>query len=61
MGDGADNGGEEGEATTVLNSEDSRQWEQGREAEIVQQPQYGVTGEEFENVWDGESSGTVRP
>lgn len=42
------------------NSEESRQWEQAREADIVQQPQYGVTGEEFENVWGaGEGSGTA--
>lgn len=44
------------------NSEESRQWDQAREADIVQQPQYGVTGEEFENVWgDGEGSGTAGP
>ena len=53
MGEDEDNGEEESERHPDPNSEESRHWEQAREADIVQQPQYRVTGEEFENVWGG--------
>jgi hypothetical protein len=53
VGEDEDNGEEESERHPDPNSEESRHWEQAREADIVQQPQYRVTGEEFENVWGG--------
>lgn len=51
---GEDDNADEGEGPVAINSDESRLWEQGREADMVQQPQYGLAGEEFENVWDGE-------
>lgn len=60
MGDDEDDG-EHAEAARH-DSDDSRVWDQAEDADIVQQPQYGVTGEEFENVWgDDEGSGTAGP
>lgn len=41
-------------AATATSPEEARHWEQNDEADILQQPQYGMTGEEFENVWDRE-------
>jgi hypothetical protein len=32
-------------------SEESRQWKQEREPEVLLKPKYGVEGEDFENVW----------
>lgn len=34
-------------------SEESRQWKQATEPEVVLKPKYGLEGEEFENVWSG--------
>lgn len=56
-----DNADEEGEGAVAINSDESRQWEQDREADMAQQPQYGLTGEEFENVWDGERARLDEP
>jgi hypothetical protein len=61
VGDDEDDGCEGGERPTMHNSEESRQWEQAHEADIVQKPQDGLTGEEFENVWGGEDTGTSKP
>jgi hypothetical protein len=61
VGDDEDDGCEGVERSTMHNSEESRQWEQAHEADIVQKPQYGLTGEEFENVWGGEDTGTSKP
>jgi hypothetical protein len=59
--DEEDQGDAEGDGAGVIPSEESRLWEQTDEADIVQQPQYGVTGGEFENVWDGERARTDGP
>ncbi|KIN08385.1 hypothetical protein OIDMADRAFT_100175 [Oidiodendron maius Zn] len=61
VGEDEDNADEEGEGAVAINSDESRLWEQGREADMVQQPQYGLTGEEFENVWDGERARSDGP
>lgn len=39
-------------------SEESRQWQQAAEPEVVLKPKYGLEGEEFENVWGGRESST---
>lgn len=32
-------------------TEESRQWKQAKEPEVLLKPKYGIEGEEFENVW----------
>jgi len=42
-----------GEDEDGPDSEESRQWKQAREPEVVLKPKYGLEGEGFENVWGG--------
>jgi len=39
------------EANSDEEAEESRQWKQAKEPEVVLKPKYGIEGEEFENVW----------
>jgi len=34
-------------------SEESKQWKQAREGEVLLQPKYGLAGEDLQNPWDG--------
>ncbi|TVY35226.1 Transmembrane protein-like protein [Lachnellula subtilissima] len=42
-----------GEDANSEESEESRQWKQAKEPEVLLKPKYGIEGEEFENVWGG--------
>ncbi|TVY78426.1 Transmembrane protein 184-like protein [Lachnellula suecica] len=44
VGDGANSDDE---------TEESRQWKEAKEPEVLLKPKYGLEGEEFENVWSG--------
>jgi hypothetical protein len=32
-------------------SEESRQWKEAREPDVILKPKYGLEGEDFENIW----------
>ncbi|TVY23022.1 Transmembrane protein 184-like protein [Lachnellula hyalina] len=40
-----------GEDANSEESEESQQWKQAKEPELLLKPKYGIEGEEFENVW----------
>lgn len=49
--------GDDDDAPSPDDSEESRQWKEAREPAVLLKPKYGVDGEAFENVWDaGDSS-----
>ncbi|KAG0649525.1 Transmembrane [Hyphodiscus hymeniophilus] len=45
--------GEDEDGPSRDDSEESRQWQQSRETEVLTKPKYGVDEEAFENVWSG--------
>ena len=53
--------GEDEDGPNRHDSEESRQWQQAGEPEVVLKPKYGLEGEGFENVWSGaEPSGSPK-
>lgn len=46
VGDGADS----------QHSDEARQWQDAKDAEVKLKPKYGIEGEAFENVWGGGES-----
>jgi len=49
--DGEDSNFVVGEDANSEESEESQQWKQAKEPEVLLKPKYGIEGEEFENVW----------
>lgn len=45
--------GNDEEEADPEDSEESRQWKEGRETDVSLKPKYGLDGEAFENVWGG--------
>ncbi|KAF8849994.1 DUF300-domain-containing protein [Acephala macrosclerotiorum] len=51
--------GDDDDAPSPDDSEESRQWQEAREPAVLLKPKYGIDGEAFENVWG--ASGSSEP